>query len=48
MSLLLLIMGVHTHTAPSLITDIMATIDITQIMGIMVTDTTQIICRIAH
>ena len=44
---LLLIMGVHTHTAPTLITDIMA-IDITQIMDIMATDITQIIYRIAH
>jgi hypothetical protein len=47
--LLLIIMGVQTHiTARTLITDIMATIDITQIMGMMATDITQIIYRIAH
>jgi hypothetical protein len=46
-SLLLLIMGVHTHIAPTLITDIMA-IGITQIMEIMGTDITQIIYQIAH
>jgi hypothetical protein len=48
---LLLIMVGHIHTitaAPTHITDIMATVDIIQIMDIMVTDITQIIYQIAH